>query len=88
MDEPVWIDKPETLIAHAKQLAEHGGPDGIRDESLLDSALAIPRNVYAYRMTRHFRGWRPPIPLASLETTPLWTEIDALLWLYPLDFSV
>ncbi len=48
MDEPIWIDKPETLIAHSRQLAEHGGSDGIRDESLLDSALAKPRNVFAY----------------------------------------
>jgi death-on-curing protein len=48
MKEPVWIDKPETLIAHSRQLAEHGGSDGIRDENLLDSALAKPRKVFAY----------------------------------------
>jgi death on curing protein len=48
MNEPIWIDKPEVLIAHSMQLAEHGGSDGIRDESLLDSALAKPRNVFAY----------------------------------------
>jgi death-on-curing protein len=48
MDEPVWIDKPEVLVAHSRQLAEHGGSDGIRDETLLDSALAKPRNVFAY----------------------------------------
>ena len=48
MDEPIWIDKPEVLVAHSRQLAEHGGSDGIRDESLLDSALAKPRNVFAY----------------------------------------
>ena len=48
MDEPIWIDKPEVLIVHSMQLAEHGGSDGIRDETLLDSALAKPRNVYAY----------------------------------------
>ena len=30
------------------QLAEHGGSDGIRDETLLDSALAKPRNQFAY----------------------------------------
>jgi death-on-curing protein len=47
-DEPIWIDKPEVLVVHSMQLAEHGGPDGIRDESLLDSALAKPRNVFAY----------------------------------------
>jgi death on curing protein len=48
MKEPVWIDKPEVLIAHSMLLAEHGGSDGIRDETLLDSALAKPRNVFAY----------------------------------------
>lgn len=48
MDEPIWIDKPEVLIAHSMQLAEHGGSDGIGDETLLDSALAKSRNVFAY----------------------------------------
>ena len=48
MDEPIWVEKPEVLVAHSRQLAEHGGSDGIRDESLLDSALAKPRNVFAY----------------------------------------
>jgi death-on-curing protein len=48
MQEPIWMDKPEVLIAHSMQLAEHGGSDGIRDETLLDSALAKPRNVSAY----------------------------------------
>ena len=33
---------------HSAQLAEHGGSDGIRDETLLDSALAKPLNVFAY----------------------------------------
>ena len=32
---------------HSEQLAEHGGSDGIRDETLLDSALAKPLNVFA-----------------------------------------
>jgi death-on-curing protein len=48
MEEPIWMDKPEVLLAHSMQLAEHGGSDGIRDETLLDSALAKPRNVFAY----------------------------------------
>ena len=47
MEEPIWIDKPEVLVAHSRQLAEYGGSDGIRDETLLDSALAKPRNVFA-----------------------------------------
>lgn len=48
MEEPIWINKPEVLVAHSRQLAEHGGSEGIRDEGLLDSALAKPRNVFAY----------------------------------------
>ena len=32
---------------HSEQLAEHGGSDGIRDETLLDSAPAKPHNVFA-----------------------------------------
>jgi death-on-curing protein len=51
MKEPIWADKPEVLIAHSRQLAEHGGSDGLRDESLLDSALAKPRNVFAYEVS-------------------------------------
>jgi death on curing protein len=48
VDEPIWIDKPEVLVVHSRQLAEHGGSDGLRDETLLDSALSKPRNVFAY----------------------------------------
>ena len=48
MEEPIWMEKPEVLVAHSRQLAEHGGSDGIRDEHLLDSALAKPRSVFAY----------------------------------------
>jgi death on curing protein len=48
MDEPIWVNKPEVLVVHSRQLAEHGGSDGLRDETLLDSALAKPRNVFAY----------------------------------------
>ena len=48
MDERIWVNKPEVLVAHSRQLAEHGGPDGVRDEALLDSALGKPRNVFAY----------------------------------------
>ena len=46
--EPVWI-RPEIVRAvHSRQLAEHGGTDGVRDEGLLDSALARPKNLFAY----------------------------------------
>jgi death on curing protein len=48
MDEPVWMLKQAVLSVHSQQLAIHGGSDGIRDETLLDSALAKPKNVFAY----------------------------------------
>jgi death-on-curing protein len=48
MAEILWIDKHETLTIHAQQLAEHGGSGGVRDEGLLESALARPRNLLAY----------------------------------------
>src|SRR5260370_39012372 len=48
MNEPLWVSKKAVLAMHSAQLAEHGGSDGIRDETLLDSALAKPVNVFAY----------------------------------------
>jgi death-on-curing protein len=48
MDEPIWMSKLAARALHDEQLAEHGGSDGIREETLLDSALAKPRNVFAY----------------------------------------
>jgi death-on-curing protein len=48
MSEILWIDKHETLTIHAQQIAEHGGSDGVRDEGLLESALARPQNLLAY----------------------------------------
>jgi death-on-curing protein len=46
--EPEWIARQVLILLHAEALAEHGGREGIRDESLLDSALARPRNLLAY----------------------------------------
>lgn len=44
----VWIDKTLALAIHDRQLAEHGGGSGVRDEALLDSALARPQQLHAY----------------------------------------
>ena len=43
-----WIDKRALLLLHDESLAEHGGAAGMRDEGLLDSALARPLNLNAY----------------------------------------
>ena len=48
MDEPIWIREDIVLAIHQRQLAEHGGGEGIRDPGLLASSLARPRNLLAY----------------------------------------
>ena len=48
MKELIWIADVVVLAIHRRQLAEHGGLDGIRDEGLLQSALYRPQNLLAY----------------------------------------
>ena len=43
-----WIDKRLLLLLHDESLSMHGGASGMRDEGLLDSALARPLNIVAY----------------------------------------
>jgi death-on-curing protein len=55
MKEPVWIHTQAALAIHDALLAEFGGASGIRDESLLESALARPRNLWSYEKPTLFR---------------------------------
>ena len=48
MAEIVWLLEEAVRAIHQRQIAEHGGSSGIRDEGLLLSALARPQNVLAY----------------------------------------
>lgn len=48
MKEPVWIDEREAITIHGRLLALYGGAAGLRDRSLLESALARPRQLHAY----------------------------------------
>lgn len=43
-----WIEKRALLMLHDESLVDHGGAPGLRDEGLLDSALARPLNLLAY----------------------------------------
>jgi len=43
-----WVDRRALLLLHDESLAEHGGSAGLRDEGLLESALARARNLAAY----------------------------------------
>jgi death-on-curing protein len=40
-----WVNRQVLLLLHDESLAEHGGAPGLRDEGLLDSALARPLNL-------------------------------------------
>ncbi len=46
--EPRWVSKSSALAIHDRQLAEHGGPSGVRDAGAFESALARPVNRWAY----------------------------------------
>ncbi len=48
MIDPEWVRLDVVLAIHAAQLAEHGGLDGVRDRTGLESALASPPNLLAY----------------------------------------
>ncbi|MEW6364059.1 MAG: type II toxin-antitoxin system death-on-curing family toxin [Acidobacteriota bacterium] len=48
MKKPVWIQENVVTAIHHRQLVEHGGAPGLRDENALASSLAKPKNLLAY----------------------------------------
>jgi death-on-curing protein len=52
MKEPKWVGKEALLFLHGASLARFGGAEGIRDEGLLESALARPINLFRYEPTK------------------------------------
>jgi death-on-curing protein len=60
MNEPRWISRVVADAIHADMLITHGGLPGVRDESLLDSALMQPRQRFVCE---------PSNDLASLAAT-------------------
>jgi death-on-curing protein len=46
--EPRWIEERDVLAIHDRLLALHGGARGLRDQALVESALACPRQHHAY----------------------------------------
>ena len=43
-----WVGLNVVLALHDRQIAEHGGADGIRDLGAIESAIARPVNLAAY----------------------------------------
>jgi death-on-curing protein len=52
MDQIVWLLEETIIAIHQRQISEHGGSEGLRDQGLLASALARPQNLLAYAQPR------------------------------------
>lgn len=48
MSEPIWLKRVWVDAIHFQQLQRFGGLHGVRDENVIESALARPRNLWAY----------------------------------------
>jgi death-on-curing protein len=62
MKEPTWIELRDALAIHNRLLGIDGGASGLRDLGLLESALALPRQILAY-------GEKPDMPALSAAYT-------------------
>ena len=51
MTEPVWLTAELVIAIHDEQLREFGGPPGLRDRGMLESALGRPQNKFSYGET-------------------------------------
>ena len=51
MTVPIWLTAADVTALHAEQLAIFGGPAGIRDQGMLESALGRPQNKWNYGET-------------------------------------
>ena len=54
MREPNWLEKWFVLAVHKHVIDETGGSHGVRDETLLESALSRPQNTYYYEQADIF----------------------------------
>lgn len=48
MKEPIWLSVELVVAIHGEQLREFGGPSGIRDPGMLESALGRPKNKWSF----------------------------------------
>ncbi len=64
MSEPIWIREDVARAIHRRQIAEHGGLDGLREPGLLASALERPKSLLAYS--------NPAPDLAALAAAYAW----------------
>lgn len=48
MKVPIWLSVDLVVAIHGEQLREFGGPAGLRDPGMLESALGRPRNKWSF----------------------------------------
>lgn len=46
--EPRWLTVEQVIVTHERQIKKFGGPQGLRDQGMLESALARPENKWRY----------------------------------------
>jgi len=87
MTEPIWINVHDAITLHDQLIALHGGATGIRDEALLQSALALPQQLYAYadspdtiEMATAYTGVSCAIILSSMATNALALWSASCFW--------
>jgi hypothetical protein len=68
MTAPIWVERELVLLLHDRLLAEHGGAPGLREEGLLDSALARLASC-SPAVTRTSATSVPPMPPVWCVTT-------------------
>lgn len=56
MIEPFWLEKEEVVSVHDRLIALHGGLAGVREDSLLESALMRPRQLFTYGQPTLFQA--------------------------------
>ncbi len=62
-----WVREDVVYAIHDRQLAEHGGPEGVRDAGALESAMARPRNLAGYERP-DAPHWQRRMPMDWLAT--------------------
>ena len=75
--EPVWLLREFIIAVHERLIAEYGGSSGLRDEGLLESALARPMHLFTYGKPSRAQlaASNAVIELASERFTKnLWTD--------------
>ena len=77
MTQPVWIEASDVLRLHDRLLALDGGMVGLRDDALLESALARPQQLHAYADTPDIIDMARPTRLASFKITSFSTATSA-----------